>query len=104
MTIFSPNTVATLATRTSTSLPSITVENWPSCGRRFSTMFMPLMIFKRLVSAACTPIGRENVSTRWPSMRNRTRTFSSIGSMWMSLARSRIAWLTTRFTSWMTGA
>ena len=51
MTIFSPNTVATLATRTSTSLPSITVENWPSCGLRFSTMFMPLMIFRRLLSA-----------------------------------------------------
>ena len=37
-------------------------------------------------------------------MRNRTRTSSSIGSMWMSEARSRIAWLTTRLTSWITGA
>ena len=49
MTIFSPNTVATVAMRTSSGRPSTVVENWPSCGRRFSTMFMPLMILRRLI-------------------------------------------------------
>ena len=34
MTHFSPQIVATVATRTSTSLPSISVRNWPSWGRR----------------------------------------------------------------------
>ena len=37
-------------------------------------------------------------------MRNRMRSVSSSGSMWMSDARSRIAWLTMRLTSWTTGA
>ena len=36
-------------------------------------------------------------------MRNRMRSFSSSGSTWMSLARSRIAWLTMRFTNWTIG-
>ena len=36
-------------------------------------------------------------------MRNRMRSLSSSGSTWMSLARSRIAWLTMRLTSWTIG-
>ena len=37
-------------------------------------------------------------------MRKRMRSLSSSGSMWMSDARSRIAWLTMRLTNWMIGA
>ena len=64
MTIFSPNTVATDATRTSISRPSTFVENWPSCGARFSTMFISDMIFRRLISALCADSGRVNASMR----------------------------------------
>ena len=64
MTIFSPNTVDTEATRTSSARPSTFVENWPSCGARFSTMFISDMIFRREISALCADSGRLNASTR----------------------------------------
>ena len=58
MTHFSPQIVATVATRTSTSLPSISVRNCPSWGRRRSTMFMPAMILMRLISPTPMEDGR----------------------------------------------
>ena len=69
ITSFSPKTVDTVATRTSTSRPSTTVENCPSCGRRRSTMFMPAMIFRRLTRPRCIASGKRCASTRLPSMR-----------------------------------
>ena len=50
-TIFSPQIVAVVATRTSSARPSTSISIWPSCGRRRSTMFMSAMILMRLTSA-----------------------------------------------------
>ena len=47
---FSPQMVATVATRTSVSFPSMVVVNWPSWERRFSTMLISAMILIRLIS------------------------------------------------------
>ena len=77
---------------------------WPSWGRRRSTMFMPAMILSRLTSAGAMAGGRSTASCRAPSMRYRTRRRSSWGSMWMSEARSRMAWVMSRLTTWTTGA
>ena len=77
MTHFSPQMVAVVATRTSTSLPSTVVVSWPSWGRRRSTMFIPAMILMRLTSPRPIAAGRTRISFRAPSMRNRTRTASS---------------------------
>ena len=95
MTTFSPNTVATLATRTSSVLA---VDRRSRTGRpagaRFSTMFMPLMILRRLIERG---VGAHRQLERLDERDRRCGTgrgrFSSSGSMWMSLARSRIAWL-----------
>ena len=59
MTHFSPQIVATVATRTSTSLPSIVVVSWPSWGRRRSTMFIPAMILMRLTSPSPMAAGSD---------------------------------------------
>ena len=64
MTIFSPNTVDTDATRTSSGRPSTLVENWPSCGARFSTMFISDITLRREINALCAESGRLNASTR----------------------------------------
>ena len=64
--------VATVATRTSVSLPSIVVVNWPSWERRFSTMLMPAMILMRLTSPTPMVTGSSRTSLRAPSMRKRT--------------------------------
>ena len=63
MTTFSPNTVATDETRTSSGRPSTVVENWPSWGARFSTMFIDDMILRRLTSGLWAVIGRRTAST-----------------------------------------
>ena len=92
MTIFSPNTVATDDTRTSIWRPSTLVENWPSCGARFSTMFISDMILSRLMSAIVGGQRQldgldELAVDAEPDHGDR----SSSGSMWMSEARSRNA-------------
>ena len=74
MTHFSPQMVATVETRTSTSLPSIWVVSWPSCGRRRSTMFMPAMILIRLTRPTPMEAGSVRTSFSAPSMRKRTLT------------------------------
>ena len=58
MTQFSPMMVATVATRTSTSLPSMLMVSWPSWGRRRSTMFMFAMILMRLTSPGPIAAGK----------------------------------------------
>ena len=69
MTHFSPQIVATVATRTSTSLPSISVRSWPSWGRRRSTMFMPAMILMRLTRPTPMDEGSVRTSLSAPSIR-----------------------------------
>ena len=81
MTQFSPMIVDTVATRTSTSLPSMLVVSCPSWGRRRSTMFMFAMILMRLTSPGPIATGSWRISLSAPSMRKRTRTYSSDGSM-----------------------
>ena len=53
-TIFSPNAVAMLETRSSTSRWARWVLMRPSCGRRRSAMFMPAITLMRETIAPCT--------------------------------------------------
>ncbi len=76
----------------------------PSCGRRFSAMSMPPMIFMRATNPSWTHFGRSITSFNNPSRRCRTTTLFSVGSMWMSLARLLSALLMTRSTRSMIGA
>ena len=69
MTHFSPQMVASVETRTSTSRPSMSVRSWPSCGRRRSTMFMPAMILIRLTSPTPIEAGSVRTSLSAPSIR-----------------------------------
>ena len=69
---FSPQMVAVVATRTSISLSSTIVVNWPSCGRRRSTMFIPAMILMRLTRPRPIAAGRTRISLSAPSIRKRT--------------------------------
>ena len=61
--------VAPVATRTSSSRPSITVANWPSWDRRRSTMFIPAMILMRLTSVGPMAAGSDRTSWSVPSTR-----------------------------------
>ena len=54
-------------------------------------MFIPAMILMRLTSPRPIAAGRTRISFKAPSMRNRTRTISSDGSMCTSEVRSRMA-------------
>ena len=99
MTHFSPNTVAIVDTRTSMPRSSTSVANWPSWARRRSTMFMLARILTRLTRAPAIEIGSARTSWRAPSMRNRTRMMPSLGSRWMSEARSRSASVTSMVTT-----
>ena len=104
MTIFSPHTVGRLATRRSIFLPPKVTESRPSCGTRRSAMSMSAMIFRRLMTPAWIERGDRMMSCSTPSMRNRTRSSRSPGSMWMSEARSAIAWAMSRLTNLTIGA
>ena len=68
-TAFSPKMVGVVEIRTSSSRPSTSVWNWPSCGRRFSTMFMAAMILSRLTTAGPKDIGSWMTSLSEPSIR-----------------------------------
>ena len=103
-TIFSPWTVPTTEMRTSIGRPSTMTENWPSWGRRRSTMFRSDMTFMRDEMGGPMRRGSSMASVRAPSMRNRTSTRFSCGSMWMSEARARTPWMRSRFTTWTIGA
>jgi len=88
ITVASPCTVGTVATRISISRPFVSVENWPSCGRRWSAIFMSESIFTRDVSGRWIFSGSDMTSCSVPSTRYRTRSRSSCGSRWMSEARA----------------
>ena len=103
MTHFSPKTVAIVETRTSIPRPSTSVANWPSWALRRSTMFMSARILTRLTRAPAMVMGRVSTSCRVPSIRNRTRSSPSVGSRWMSDARSRRASVTSMVTTLATG-
>ena len=62
------------------------------------------MTLMRLTIAGAIASGSSSTSRSVPSMRNRTRSSNSWGSMWTSEARSRTAWVSSRFTIWITGA
>ncbi len=51
-----------IETRTSMSLPAILVRMRPSCGRRFSAMLSPAMIFTREVITGWKRLGGEITS------------------------------------------
>ena len=104
MTTFSPQIVAGRGDADVERAAVDSIAIWPSCGRRRSTMFMSAMILMRLTSAGPIEPGRSSTSCSAPSMRKRTRTRSSCGSMWMSEARSRSAWVMISCTTWTTGA
>jgi hypothetical protein len=54
-------------------------------------MSMPAMIFTREITLLCTSFGTFMIWRITPSMRMRTTSPDSRGSMWISLARSVIA-------------
>ena len=56
--LLAPDRRRCVATRMSTSRPSISMLIWPSCGRRRSTMFMPARILIRLTSAGPMDAGQ----------------------------------------------
>ena len=69
MTIFSPHTVGSVATRRSIFLPVTVTDSRPSCGMRRSAMFMSAMIFSRLMTPAWMLFGDFITSCSTPSMR-----------------------------------
>ena len=99
MTTFSPHTVGRVATRRSIFLPLALTDSRPSCGMRRSAMLMSAMIFSRLMTPDWMRLGERMTSCSTPSMRYRTRRSCSVGSMWMSEARSWIAWVISRLTN-----
>ena len=62
------------------------------------------MIFTREMTAADRRRGGDSTSCRTPSMRKRTMSRFSKGSMWMSEARLSSACVMSRFTRRTTGA
>ena len=62
-------------------------------------MSMSDMILSRLMTPAWIDFGDRMTSWSTPSMRKRTRSSRSPGSMWMSEARSLIAWVISRLTN-----
>ena len=100
----SPCAEGSVETRTSTARVPIRREMRPSCGRRFSAMSRSAMIFSREISAACSARLGCTTSRNVPSMRKRTEDVRSYGSMWMSLAPSRAACVSSAFSMRMMGA
>ena len=67
-------------------------------------MLMSAMIFSRLITPAWMLFGERMTSCSTPSMRNRTRRSCSVGSTWMSEARSWTACVISRLTNLTIGA
>ena len=67
-------------------------------------MLMSAMIFSRLMTPDWIAFGERMISCSTPSMRYRTRRSRSVGSRWMSEARSWIAWVISRLTYLTIGA
>src|SRR5450756_2227753 len=104
ITTFSPQTVGKVATRRSIFRPWWVTDMRPSCGFRRSAMSISLRIFTREITPAWICFGDRWTSLSTPSIRYRTRRSVSVGSMWMSDARSWIAWLMRRLTKRTIGA
>ncbi len=106
MTTFSPSTVGSVATRTSSMRPAAAAlsEMRPSCGLRRSAMSSFASTFRRVVTPADIRFGMRCTSASTPSMRKRTTSASSCGSKWMSEAPSSAAWKMTELTSRTSGA
>ena len=100
MTTASPWIIGMTDTRRSISRPATFSRMRPSCGTRFSAMSRWLRIFSRDTIAAWyfRTLGGMFASTSTPSTRYRTRSTSSNGSTWTSVARLSSAscrtWLT----------
>ena len=97
-TIFSPQTVGSVAVRRSTVRSRISAVIRPFCGIRRSVMSTPDMIFDAGRQRRLTPRGTESSSCSTPSIRYRTRMSSSVGSRCRSEARFWIACSIRLFT------
>ncbi len=104
MTTDSPCIVGTVDTRRSISLPCTRRRMRPSCGSLRSAMSRFAMIFTREITAAEKRRGGDSTSCSTPSMRKRTTSRFSNGSMWMSDARASSALVMMSDTSRITGA
>ena len=104
MTTFSPYTVGRVATRRSTGLPATLREMRPSWGMRRSAMLMSAMTLSRLITPPWMERGECMTSWSTPSTRKRIRRSCSVGSTWMSDARSATAWAMRRLTNLTMGA
>ena len=104
MTTFSPCTIGSVATRRSTLRPPTFSEMRPSCGMRRSAMLISAMTLSRLITPAWIERGERITSWSTPSMRNRMRRSCSVGSTWMSDARSLTACVMSRLTNLTIGA
>jgi hypothetical protein len=93
-----------VARRTSIERSRTFTEKRPSCGRRFSAMSRPLISFRRVTSALATPRPSMVCSCSTPSMRWRTRSRPSPGSMCTSDARMFTASWKMFWMRRMTGA
>ncbi len=87
ITTFSPYVAGSVETRRSTGLPFTATRARPSCGRRRSAMSSPDMILMREMSGTPAERGIFITCRSTPSMRYRTTTPPSTGSMCTSLAR-----------------
>ena len=104
MTTFSPYTVGRVETRRSMALPSTVSPMRPSWGMRRSAMSISAMTLRRDTTPGMIERGWRMRSCNTPSMRKRMRRSTSVGSTWMSEARSCTAWRITRFTNLTIGA
>ena len=86
MTTDSPCCTGMVDTRTSMLRLRTRMLKRPSCGRRFSEISSPDMIFRRITRADATRCSFITCSLSTPSIRWRIRTTPSSGSMWMSEA------------------
>ncbi len=91
-------------TRRSKSDPPVRRESRPSCGTRFSAMFMCEITLMRDMAGRATLPGRAGPSCRTPSTRYRTRTRSRSGWTWTSLAPVVIPRAMTALTRRMIGS
>ena len=106
MTIDSPSTVGSVATRMSSIRPAEAAfsEIRPSCGLRRSAMSSFASTFRRVVTPGASRLGIRCISWSTPSIRKRTSSESSCGSKWTSEAPSSAAWKMTELTSRTSGA
>ena len=104
ITTVSPCIVGIDETRVSASCRSRRMRPRPSCGLRRSEMSMPDRILMREISGPWIGLGTMVISRSSPSMRKRTWTSRSCGSMWMSEARLCRASPMIALTSRTTGA